>query len=58
MGNDPQEIISFCKDRGTYIQAYSPLAVGKKELVSGDLVTQIGKAHDVSGVQVALRWIW
>ena len=59
MGNDPQDIVSYCKERGVQIQAYSPLGgSGQSELITGDLVTQIGQAHDVSGVQVALRWIW
>ena len=26
-------------------------------LISGDLVTSIGKAHGVSGSQVSLRWV-
>ena len=59
MGEDPQDILSFCEERGVQIQAYSPLGgTGKTELITGDLVTEIGKAHGVSGVQVALRWIW
>lgn len=59
MGQDPQDIVSYCKERGVQIQAYSPLGgSGQSELITGDLVTQIGQAHGVSGVQVALRWIW
>jgi len=39
------------------VEAYSPLG-DRKELITGELVTSIGKNHDKSGVQVALRWIY
>ena len=47
-----------CAARGIVPQAYSPLGDSTPELISGDLVTSIGAAHNKSGVQVALRWIY
>jgi diketogulonate reductase-like aldo/keto reductase len=62
MGADPQGLVSFCKKHGISYQSFSPLCgpCGKKsldELISGPLVTSIGKAHNVSGVQVSLRYL-
>ena len=39
-------------------QAYSPLGDNSTELIAGPLVSSIGAAHNKSGAQVALRWIW
>eukprot|EP00322_Chrysochromulina_rotalis_P029100 CAMPEP_0115847402 /NCGR_PEP_ID=MMETSP0287-20121206/10365_1 /TAXON_ID=412157 /ORGANISM="Chrysochromulina rotalis, Strain UIO044" /LENGTH=314 /DNA_ID=CAMNT_0003301237 /DNA_START=137 /DNA_END=1081 /DNA_ORIENTATION=- len=58
MGPDPQGLVSYCKNNGIAPQAYSPLGDNTTELVSGPLVTSIGKAHNKTGVQVALKWIW
>ena len=58
MGADPEGLLSTCAARGIVPQAYSPLGDSTPELISGDLVTSIGAAHNKSGVQVALRWIY
>lgn len=62
MGPDPLGLVSFCRKHGISYQSSSPLCGNCKgaagtELISGPLVTSIGKAHNVSGVQVALRWL-
>merc|ERR1712137_732953 len=62
MGPDPQGLVSFCKKHGISYQSFSPLCgpcghPGDKELINGSLVTSIGKAHNVSGAQVALKWL-
>jgi diketogulonate reductase-like aldo/keto reductase len=62
MGTDPQGLVSFGKKHGISYQSFSPLCgpCSKKDhedLISGPLVTSIGKAHNVSGVQVALKWL-
>jgi len=62
MGPDPQGVVSFCKQHKILYQSFSPLCgpcppADKKELISGDLVTSMGKAHNVSGAQVSLRWL-
>lgn len=58
MSADPEGLISYCKAKGIVPQAYSPLGDNTTELISGPLVSRIGAAHEKSGVQVALKWIW
>lgn len=62
MGPDPQGLVSFGKKHGISYQSFSPLCgpCSKKDhedLISGPLVSSIGKAHNVSGVQVALKYL-
>ena len=56
MGPDPGGIKTYCDSLGIRLQAYSPLGDGTLELITGPLVTAIGKAHGVSGAAVSLRW--
>ena len=58
MGPDPGGIISYCKGKGVQVQAYSPLGDGSSELITGDLVTGIGKAYNKTGAQVSLHWVY
>ena len=51
----------YMKEKGVVYAAYSSLcgpcpAPDDKTLISGPLVTRIGKAHGKSGAQVSLRW--
>lgn len=57
MGNDPTGLKSYCDSKGIRAQAYSPLGDGTSELITGPLVTGIGKAHNMTGAQVSLRWL-
>lgn len=62
MGPDPRGLVSFCKRHGIQYQSSSPLCgncagAAHTELINGPLVSSIGKAHNVSGVQIALRWV-
>jgi len=57
MGPDPTGIVSYGRSLGVEPQAYSPLGDGSTELITGDLVTNIGKAHGMSGAQVSMRWL-
>lgn len=57
MGPDPQGLLSYGRRRGIVTQAYSPLGDNTTELISGELVSSIGRKHNKSGVQVALKWI-
>ena len=62
MGRDPRGLVSFCKKHGISYQSSSPLCgscagAAGRELITGPLVTSIGKAHNVSGPQVALKWL-
>eukprot|EP00440_Ansanella_granifera_P020046 gb/GFBE01021778.1/.p1 GENE.gb/GFBE01021778.1/~~gb/GFBE01021778.1/.p1 ORF type:complete len:334 (+),score=86.73 gb/GFBE01021778.1/:1-1002(+) len=52
----------FMRKKGILYQSFSPLCgpcnpPDNKELISGKLVTEIGKAHNKTGSQVALRWL-
>merc|ERR1712048_523513 len=57
MGTDPAGLKSYCDSKGIHVQAYSPLGDGTSELITGALVTSIGKAHNMTGAQVSLRWL-
>ena len=56
-GNDPENLVSYCSNKNIHIQAYSPLGTGSSELLKGNTTTAIGKVHNKSSVQVALKWI-
>ena len=52
----------YMKSKGVVYMAYSSLCGpcpdgGHAELISGPLVTAIGKAHNRTGAQVSLRWV-
>jgi len=57
LGNDYKD---YCQSQGIVYMSFStlcgPCGADKMELINGPLVTKIGKAHNVSGPQVALRW--
>lgn len=59
MGRDPRGLLSFGESRGIRTFAYG--AVGEPgpnpELLGDPLLQTIGKAHDKTPEQVALRWI-
>jgi len=57
MGPDPKGLVSYAENLGIKSQAYSPLGDGSSELITGDLVSNIGKAHGMSGAQVSMRWL-
>lgn len=53
-------IASFCAARNITIEAYSPLgdpARSHTSVFSDPVVTGIGKKHNVSAAQVALKWV-
>jgi len=62
MGPDPEGVRSYCDAHNITFQSFSPLCgpCGDKldrELITGDLVTGIGKNHGKTGPQVALKWL-
>lgn len=57
MGPDPAGLKSYTESKGIIDMAYSPLAQGTTELLTGELVTSIGAAHNKTGAQVALSWV-
>merc|ERR1719502_1383292 len=57
MGTDPTGLKSYADSKGIVTQAYSPLGDGSSELITGPLVTGIGKAHNATGAQISMRWL-
>lgn len=59
MGVDPWNLVSYASSKDIVTQAYSPLNSdqGDAELIVGDLVTGIGRSHNVTGAQISLRWL-
>lgn len=57
MGPDPEGFISAFNSSGVVTQSIRALDSGNPELISGKLVSGIGKAHGWSGAQVSMRWI-
>jgi diketogulonate reductase-like aldo/keto reductase len=49
-----EELLDWCRDEEIALTAYSPLARG--ELASDPALTKIGKPHNKTASQVALRW--
>lgn len=49
----------WMQSHGVLYQSFSSLCgpCGDHELITGELVTEIGKAHGKSGAQVSLRWV-
>ena len=54
-GADPEGLLSYCKQKGITVQAYSPLAHGA--VVSDPLCEKVGAAANRSAAQVGLRWV-
>ncbi|CAE8620209.1 unnamed protein product [Polarella glacialis] len=63
MGTDPAGFVSYHKKMGVQLQAYSVLGnnpikhSASEEILRGNLTTSIGKSHNKSSVQVALKWV-
>jgi len=58
MGVDPIGVKTASEKHGIHLQAYSPLGDGSSSLISGGLVSTIGKNYGKTGAQVSLRWIY
>merc|ERR1711908_70900 len=62
MGSHDDATIEFCRQHNITVEAYSPLgspgrSLANQSVFTDPTVTGIAKAHNVSGAQVALRWI-
>lgn len=57
-GADPEGLATYMAKAGIVLEAYSPLGTNNTALIKGPLTTKIGAAHNKSGAQVALHWIW
>ncbi|MDY6769396.1 MAG: aldo/keto reductase [Candidatus Nanohaloarchaea archaeon] len=50
-----REMVEFCREHDMVLTAYSPLARGN--VVENETLQRIGRRHDASAAQVALRWL-
>lgn len=53
--NEMQEL---CKDYGTVLEAWSPLACGKNNIFHNPILTAIADTHGKTVAQIVLRWIY
>ena len=49
-----RDLLSYCKEHGVVMEAYSPLAKGRR--LDNDVVRKIAEAHGKEPAQVVLRW--
>ena len=47
----------FLKEQNILMQAWSPLAAGKEDLFTNEILCSIAKKHDKSVAQLVLRWL-
>jgi diketogulonate reductase-like aldo/keto reductase len=61
-GGNANDDMDFVRQKGILYESFSPLCgpcnpPDNTELITGELVTSIGKAHNKTGPQVALKWL-
>jgi len=49
-------VISYCKEKGIYPQAWGPLGAGKSDVLVNPVITEIANNHGKTPAQVILRW--
>ena len=54
-GYNQSDIVDYCQKNGIVVECWSPLANGRM-LSQDGLLTEIGKKHNKSAAQAALRW--
>ena len=47
----------YLKEQNILMQAWSPLAAGKEDLFTNEILCSIAKKHDKSVAQIVLRWL-
>lgn len=55
IGNTPAELISYCRERGIAVEAYSPIAHG--EALKSTVIVDMAKKYGVSPAQLCIRYI-
>lgn len=55
IGNMPEELISFCKDQGIAVEAYSPIAHG--EAVKNPVITGMAEKYGVSAARLCVKYV-
>ena len=52
-----QKLQNIMQKHGTLMQAWSPLAVGKKDIFTHPILSQIGKKYHKTAAQIALKYL-
>lgn len=55
IGNMPEELISFCKEQGIAVEAYSPIAHG--EAVKNPVITGMAEKYGVSAARLCVKYL-
>ena len=55
IGNMPEELIAFCKERGIAVEAYSPIAHG--EAVKNPVITGMAEKYSVSAARLCVKYV-
>lgn len=53
-----KEMLDLCKEYGTVLEAWSPLACGKNKIFHNPVLISIAAAHGKSVAQIVLRWLY
>lgn len=55
IGNTPFPLMDFCKEQGTLVEAYSPIAHG--EVLHNEKIISMAQKYDVSAAQLCIRYV-
>ncbi|PKK99928.1 MAG: 2,5-diketo-D-gluconic acid reductase [Tenericutes bacterium HGW-Tenericutes-1] len=55
IGLDQSETISYCEDKGIFVEAYSPLGIGY--LLDNPIINEVAKKYKVSPAQICIRYL-
>jgi len=50
------EIIKFCRENDIIIQAFSPIAKARPELLENEVIVKLAKKYNKTPAQICLRW--
>ncbi len=55
IGLDQSKTISYCEEKGIFIEAYSPLGIGY--LLDNPIINEVAKKYKVSPAQICIRYL-
>ncbi|SHF92911.1 aldo/keto reductase [Dysgonomonas macrotermitis] len=51
-----EDVVSYCKTKKIYPQAWGPLGAGKSDVLSNPVILELAKKYDKTPAQIVLRW--
>lgn len=51
-----EQLVSYCKEKNIYPEAWGPLGAGKSDVLSNPVITHIAQKYGKSPAQVVIRW--